>query len=146
TRDFLIFYTLVTLCKKHENDYLVLISQDDIFTTNDFFEKLLETKEISNLKLFSSIADFIKDFGPQFEFITAELLLENVDVAVVETEILKDSKCFPSYISQFYSEIDEADLPIFESLVIKKIDIHDFYVYKNYATGKFAINLSLRVD
>lgn len=146
TRDFLIFFTLITLCKKHENDYLVLISQDDIFTTNEFFKKILESRKISNLKIYSSIADFIKDFGPQLEFISTELLLESVEMAEIEKELMKDIKCFPSYISQFYSEKDEKDVPDFQSLEIKKIDIHDFYVYKNYNTGKFALNLSLRVD
>ena len=37
TRDFLIFYTLVSLCKKNKSDYFVLISQDEIFINNDFF-------------------------------------------------------------------------------------------------------------
>lgn len=146
TRDFLIFFTLISLCKKHEDDHLVLISQDDIFTTNDFLKKILEIRKISNLKIYQSIADFIKDFGPQLEFITAELLLANVEIGEIEKELMGDIKCFPSYISQFYSKKDEKDVPNIESLEIKKIDIHDFYVYKNYDTGKFEINLSLKVD
>lgn len=146
TRDFLIFFTLVSLCKKHNDDHLVLISQDDIFTTNDFFKKVLEEKKITNLKIYQSIVDFIKDFGPQLEFVTEELLLANVDIKEIEKELLNDIKCFLSYISQFYSEKDENDLPNIESLKIKKINVHDFYVYKNYLTGKFKINLSLKVD
>lgn len=145
TRDFLIFYTLVTLCKEHNEDYLVLISQDEIFTTNDFFKKTLVSESVKNLKVYPSITDFIKDFGPKIEFITTELLLGTIDKNAIEQELLKDIKCFPSYVSQYYYEKKEKEVPEIESLILGELKIDDFYVVKDYKTNQLKVNVTIEV-
>ena len=146
TRDFLIFYTLCKLCKEHTEDYLVLISQDEIFKTNEFFKKTLISKKISNLKIYQSISDFLKDFGPKLGFITPEIILTNIDPTIIEKELLNDIKCFPSYVSQFYYEKKENEVPDIEKLEIKNIAVNDFYVVKDYKTEELKINVTLRVN
>ncbi|ESU20479.1 hypothetical protein FEDK69T_30030 [Flavobacterium enshiense DK69] len=146
TRDFLIFYTLVSLCKKNKSDYFVLISQDEIFINNDFFKKIITKDKITNLKIYQSISEFIKDFGPKLDFITQDLLLESIHLGEIEKELMNDIKCFPSYVSQFYSEKEGKEIPDIESLKIGKIEVHDFYVFKNYDTNTLTLNLSLKVN
>lgn len=146
TRDFIIFYTICELCKEHKEDYLVLISQDDIFTTNDFFKKLLVREKISNLKIYPSISDFLKDFGPKLEFITSETILKQIDPSIIEKELLNDIKCFPSYVSQFYYEKKESEVPDIEKLDVKNISVNDFYVVKDYKTNQLKLNVTLKVD
>lgn len=146
TRDFLIFHTLSELCEKHNEDYIVLISQDEIFTTNDFFKKLLVTQKISNFKIYQSISDFMKDFGPKLEFITPEAILENIDPSIIEKELLNDIICLPSYVSQFYYEKKENEVPEIEKLEVKNISVNDYYVVKDYETEDLKLNVTLRVD
>lgn len=145
TRDFLIFYTMFTLCQEHNEDYLVLISQDEIFTTNDFFKKTLTSEDINTFKVYPSIPDFIKDFGPKIEFITPELLLGTIDNNVVEKELMKDIKCFPSYVSQYYYEKKENEVPEIESLIIGEMKVDDFYVVKDYKTNQLKVNVTIEV-
>ena len=146
TRDFLIFYTLCELCKEHNEDYLVLISQDEIFKTNEFFKKILIREKINNLKIYQSISDFMKDFGPKLEFIKPKVILQSIDPSTIETELLNDIKCFPSYVSQFYYEKKEAEVPEIEKLEIKNITVNDYYVVKDYKTEELKLNVTLRVD
>lgn len=146
TRDFLIFYTICELCKEHKEDYLVLVSQDDIFTTNDFFKKLLVREKISNLKIYPSISEFLKDFGPKLEFITSEAILTQIDPSIIEKELLNDIKCLPSYVSQFYYEKKESEVPDIEKLDVKNISVNDFYVVKDYKTNQLKLNVTLKVD
>lgn len=146
TRDFLIFFTLIELCKVYTKDYLVLISQDDIFKTNEFFKKILIREKISNLKLYPSIADFLKDFGPKLEYITPEILLKQIDLSIIEKELKNDIKCFPSYISYYYYERAEGEVPDIENLEIKKINVNEFYVVKDYSNESLKVNVTLRVD
>lgn len=145
TRDFLIFYTLIKLCKQHSEDHLVLISQDEIFTTNDFFKKALISESVKNLKVYPSISDFIKEFGPKIEYITLELLLGIIDKSEIEKELLKDIKCFPSYVSQYYYEKKENEVPEIESLIIGELKIYDFYVIKDYKTNQLTVNVTIEV-
>lgn len=146
TRDFLIFYSLFELCKRHSDDYLVLISQDEIFKTNEFFKKILIREKINNFKIYQSISDFLKDFGPKIEFITPEVILEKIDSTIIEKELLNDIKCFPSYVSQFYYEKKENEVPDIEKLEIKNIAVNDFYVVKDYKTDELKLNVTLKVE
>jgi hypothetical protein len=145
TRDFLIFNSLISLCKEHPKDYLVLISQDKIFTTNDFFKNVIKREKITNLKFYESISFFLKDFGPKLEFITHELILNKIAGAKIEKELMKDIKCFPSYVSQYYYEKKDNEVPDIESLEVGKIRVHDFYVVKDYKTSNLSIIVSLEV-
>ena len=146
TRDFLIFYALCELCQEHGDDYLVFISNDDIFKTNEFFKKILTREKITNLRLYQSISDFLKDFGPKLDFITSEKILASVDPAIIENELRKDIKCFPSYISQFYLEKKEDEVPDVETLEIKNITVDEYYIAKDYKTEELKLNVTLKVD
>ena len=145
TRDFIIFISLIELCKSQPEDYAVLISNDNIFSTNDFFKKLLVREGINNLKAFGSISDFLKDFGPKLDYIDNDFVLKLIDRRIIEKELLSDIKCLPTYISEFYFVKGENDLPEIESLEIINIAIHNYYVVKDYSTNKLKINISLNV-
>ncbi|MCA2777456.1 MAG: hypothetical protein IM474_20105 [Microcystis sp. M135S2] len=145
TRDFLIFYTLCELCKKHSEDYLVLISEDDIFKSNKVFKKILIREKIYNLKIYKSISGFLKDFGPKIEFITPEVILAKIESAIIEKELLNGIKDFPSYVSQFYYEKSDDEVPDIEKLEIKSIAVNDFYVIKDYKTEELKLNVTLKV-
>lgn len=146
TRDFLILNTLISLCKEEEDDYIVFISADTIFYKNDFFKKRIELNNISNLKLYKSIPDFLKDFGPKFEFITPELILSSFDQSIIELELIKDIKCLPSYISKYYYDKKENEIPEIETLKINNILVNDYYVVKDYKTEQLKLNVFLKVD
>lgn len=146
TRDFIIFHTICQLCQEHKADYLVLVSQDDIFTTNDFFKKLLVRERINNLKIYPSISEFLKDFGPKLEFITSEAILKKIDPSKIKKELHNDIKCFPSHVSQFYYGKKESEVPDIEQLDIKSISVNDFYVVKDYKTNHLKLNVTLKVE
>jgi hypothetical protein len=146
TRDFLILNTLISLCREDDDDYIVLISADSIFYKNDFFKKNIEINKINNLKFYKSISDFLKDFGPKFEFITPELILSSFDHSVIESELFKDIKCLPSYISKYYYDKKEIEIPEIESLTINDIIVNDYYVIKDYKTEQLTLNVFLKVD
>jgi hypothetical protein len=124
----------------------VLISQDEIFTTNEFFKKILIREQVKNLKVYTSISDFLKDFGPKLDFITNEKLLAQIDDEVIRAELLNDIRCFPSYVSQYYYEKTDKEVPDIETLEIKKIEVHDHYVVKDYKKDLLKVNISVRVD
>jgi hypothetical protein len=146
TRDFLIYHTILSLCKEHKDDYVVLITNDDIFQTNAFFKRMAVREKIDNLKIFESIPEFVKDFGPKLDFVTPELILKNLDPAIIEKELLQDAKCFPSYVSQFYYQKKDSEVPDIENLEIKNIELKDHYIVKDYKTEKLKINATLKVN
>lgn len=146
TRDFLIYQTILSLCNEHRDDHIVLISNDDIFQTNDFFKRMAVREKIDNLKIFQSISEFVKDFGPKLDFVTPELILTNIDTAIIEGELLKDIKCFPSYISQFYYQKKEEEIPEIEKLDINNISLNDYYIVKDYKTEELKLNATLKVN
>lgn len=146
TRDFLIFYTICEICKVHEHDHVILISQDDIFKSNDFFKRILLREKISNFKTYESISSFLKDFGPKLDFITPDLILSKIHSIIIENELLKDIKCFPSYVSDYYYTSTYKEIPDIEKLEIKSISINNFYVIRDYKTDKLKLNVTLNVD
>ncbi|MGQ2984261.1 PIN domain-containing protein [Flavobacterium sp.] len=145
TRDFLILYSIINYCQKNQEDYVVLISQDDIFIKNEYFKALLTRKQIGNFRVFSSITDFIKDFGPKLDFIDEEFVLQFIDQNFIKSQLMENIKCLPSYISNFYFSTKEDDIPELKQLDILKVSVNDFYVVKNYNTEQLNITVSLRV-
>lgn len=145
TRDFLIFIDLVNYCQENLDEQVVFITNDEIFTVNEHFLNIKKEKSISNLHFFKSIPDFLKEFGPQFDFIDDTLILSLVPDEVVRAELLKDIKCFPSYVSKYYYDKKENEVPDIESLEIGNYSVYDSYVTKNLATEQFEIQFSLKV-
>lgn len=146
TRDFLIFYTLLKICKANKIDRVVLITNDKIFKTNEYFNELLKAEDIVNLTFYESIGDFFKDFGPKVEFVDEKFILKSVPKLLIKEELLNDIKCLPSYISEYYYQKLEEDTPNIETLTIKNIEVADYYIIKDYNHDKLKISFNLRVD
>ena len=146
TRDFLILNTILRLCEEEMDDHIVFITSDLIFYKNEFFKNTIESKKIKNLKFYKSISDFLKDFGPKFEFITSELILASFDNSIIESELINDIKCLPSYISKYYHDKKENEIPDIEKLEINNILVNDFYIIKDYKTEILKLNVFLKVD
>lgn len=49
-------------------------------------------KKIENLHFFKSISDFLKEFGPIFDFVNEELVLKSIKIAPHKDELLKRYK------------------------------------------------------
>jgi hypothetical protein len=145
TRDFLITHNLFVFCSNSKDNQVVFISDDAFFTENKFVQELKAKHKIQNLHVFRTIPDFLKEFGPQFEFVTEELVLGTVSKAKIESELQKDSTCFPSYVSRHYHETKPEDLPNIESLEIGDIRVHDYYVTKKLDSDNYLIQFSLAV-
>jgi len=145
TRDFLIAYNLFVFCSENKDEQIVFISEDGFFSENKFVQELKSKYDIQNLHVFKSIQDFLKEFGPQFEFVTEELVLGAVRTVDIESELQKDIKCFPSYISGYYYDKKIEDVPNIESLKIGEITVHDYYVTKKLNSESYLIQFSLAV-
>lgn len=145
TRDFLIAHDLLRFCQEQVGHEVVLISNDEFFSTNKHVLELINQNGIENFHVFKTISGFLKEFGPQFDFLSEKLVLSSVSVADVRKELMKDIKCFPSYVSKFYYDKKSKDVPDLESLEIKEISVHDFYVTKNLTSDTHTIQFSLAV-
>ncbi len=146
TRDYLIANDLIQFAISQEESQIVLITDDDFFTEHKHIQKVLAEKQIKNLHFFKTIPDFLKEFGPQFKFVNEEFVLSSVTEKEVKKELIKDIKCFPSYISGFYSDKDYAQTPDVKELTIKGIEVHDYYVTKNLAPDNYKIQFSLAIS
>ncbi|WEK20442.1 MAG: hypothetical protein P0Y49_04730 [Candidatus Pedobacter colombiensis] len=144
-RDFLIFYNLISLCQQDPEETVVLISQDKIFSLNEFFREQLKTHSIGNYKVYDSIAAFLADAGPKVNWLTKELIRAAIDPRLIEEEMANDVMCLPSYCSQYYYERGGEDLPPLEKLTIEGFEVKDFYVSKNEKSGKLVLNVDVSV-
>lgn len=115
------------------------------FLPHIYTSKKNKKKKIENLHFFKSISDFLKEFGPIFDFVNEELVLKSIKIDLIKDELLKDIKCFPGYVSGFYSDKEYEDIPEIETLEIKDLEIHDYYVIKNISRDTYTIQISLAV-
>lgn len=129
TRDFLILKTLILYAIENPKDKLVLISFDKIFRENKFFQKILKEANVKNLLVFDSIASYLNEFGYKFEFLTDDLVLKSINIKSIEKELLKDIKCLPSYIVDYYNTPEY--VPDLQEYKIDEIKIFEYYVYSN---------------
>ena len=144
-RDFLIFYNLLEICTDDKERTIVLISQDKIFRENSFFMDELQSRKITNLKVYESIPEFMALAGTKVEWLTREILKQHINEEVIYLELLNDVSCLPSYISHYYSEKDDEDLPSLKKLVIQSVCTEDFYVYRTKEDNQLHLNVDLRV-
>lgn len=145
TRDLLIAKDLIDFANGNKESQIILISDDDFFTTHIHVQEKIKKKKIENLHFFKSISDFLKEFGPIFDFVNEELVLKSIKIDLIKDELLKDIKCFPGYVSGFYSDKEYEDIPEIETLEIKDLEIHDYYVIKNISRDTYTIQISLAV-
>jgi len=145
-RDFLIFYSLMSTCKDSLDESFILISKDKIFQENSFFKEQLKLNSIDNLSVYESIPAFLAFAGPKVEWLTNELILENIDPSVIEEELLNDITCLPGYISKYYLERDGSDIPGIEKLTIEDYEILDFYLHAQPTSGQLKVNVDVSVS
>lgn len=145
-RDFLIFYTLLSACQENPDETFVLISKDRIFQENDFFKRQLRLNSIENLIIYDHIAAFLSDVGPKVPWLTNEIIYAAIDPIVFERELMDDIGSLPSYISNYYYDNSENEMPSLEKLTINKYEILDFYVYPHPDTEVLMVNVDVRVS
>ena len=145
TRDYLIAKDLIDYASKDSESQIVLISEDEFFTSHTYIQHLIDVGGITNLHFFKSISEFLKEFGPQFDFVNDELVLKAISIDEIRTELLKDIKCFPSYVTGFYSDKEYEEIPEIEDLKVNDIKIQDYYVTKNISPDTYSIQISLAV-
>lgn len=135
TRDFLIWLTAIREAQVHIDDQVILISNDKIFRESTYFNQILIDLELSKrLFVYTSIADVLNKFGVQYDFLTSDIILENIPKTKIEREIKKELNSFPSYISGLFYHTRK-------KFVVEKFDIDDiqvdsFYSFKDIDTGK----------
>lgn len=126
TRDFLIWNNLLNLASERKKDTFIFISRDKIFNENKFFRKLLSDRNLKNVIIIESIPKYLSDYGLQIEFLNKKIVLNSVEKSVIETNLLKDIDCFPSYVSNYYNRIKP---PKNKSFEILDIQVYDYYTY-----------------
>lgn len=146
TRDYMIASDVLNFCVANKTNDVVLISDDDFFHSNKYIQELQSRLKVENLHVFKNIPDFLKEFGPQFDFVNDNLVLAAIDEKEISNEILKDIKAFPGYVSDYYIDKDEKEIPEIETLEIKSMNVHDFYVTKKLKSDEFTIQFSIAVS
>lgn len=135
TRDFLIWLTVITEANKNKNDQIILITNDKIYTENEYFKDLIDELKLNKRVLvFDSISDVLNRFGEQYDFLNSELILSKISKSKIEKEIKKDINSFPSYISEIYYHTRKKF--IIENFEIEKIEIDSYYAFKEIETSK----------
>ena len=148
TRDLLIFLTILHACiesRTYRGEFHVLITDDKIFSTNSFFKRLLVDEKVANFKTYSSIAEFLKDYGPKLDYITPEKALAAVDKSMIKKELLKDINSLPSYVSGYYNHVSKSKVPKLETLEINDIKISVYYIYRDFESGALHIHIAVTV-
>jgi len=144
TRDYLILKTLIQYALDYPKDKVVLITNDKIFTENQFFSKVIESSKIKNLTILDSIASYMNEFGYKYDFLNDELVLKSINPDLIKREILKDITCLPSYIIQDYN--DSEKVPELQECKIDEIKIYEYYAYRNEKEKlKIAISILVRI-
>jgi hypothetical protein len=129
TRDYLIWLNALSAAKLYSNNRIILISEDKIFAENIYLFKLKEKHSIKHLELYKSISSFLAVYGFKSEKLTMELILKNIPIDVIKTELLKDKDSIPSHISNFYySERKKFKLEKFE---LQDVRVDEFYSHKD---------------
>ncbi len=146
TRDFLIFSDLISFSQSNRQEEFVFISEDAFFTEHRHVQEVIKEQKVKNLHFFKNISDFLKEFGPHFDFINEELVWASVAEKEIKKEILQDIDSFPGYISYYLHNLKGKQIPKNETLEIKTVKVHDFYVTKNLTSESYNIQFSLAVS
>jgi hypothetical protein len=129
TRDYLIWLNAITAAKMDVEAQVMLISDDKIFTENDFFQQIKTEHEIVNLEVYKNIPAFLSIYGFRSPALTSELILANIPTAMLQAELLKGKDDIPRYISHFY-DYRERDFKL-EDLSVGEKRVEAFYAHKN---------------
>lgn len=137
TRDFLIFLSAIGIAKEYPKDQIVIISNDSIFSTNDYFKELLNKHKINNIRIFPSIANFLAEYSQKVDFVTSESLVNLITKEEIKSQIEKDIDSIPSHISKFYYSVRRKfKVDQFQVLDIK---VENHYSYKDLDTNDVRI-------
>ncbi len=145
TRDFLIFLTLFSLARENTSIRIVFISKDKIFKENQFFKEYLFENKCSNIDFFDSIASFLKEYGPNFDFITDKFLLKIIPKEEIKDTIYQQQEEIIRGISKIYDIRKKSDLPRLELLSIEDFVIDNFYTFKDLNEERVKIILRIGV-
>lgn len=89
---------------------------------------------------------FSKRIWTNIRLCKRRISFKTIKIDLIKDELLKDIKCFPGYVSGFYSDKEYEDIPEIETLEIKDLEIHDYYVIKNISRDTYTIQISLAVQ
>ena len=137
TRDFLIFLAAIQIAGEYPEDQIVIISNDNIFTSNEYFKELLDKYEVKNIRIFQSIAGFLSEYSQKVDFVTPESLTNLISKDEIKWQIEQDIDSMPSHISRFYYSIRRKFKV--EQFQVLDIKVTDFYSYKDLDSNELRI-------
>jgi hypothetical protein len=143
TRDYLIWLNTLAAAKLYPDYKIILISEDKIFTDNNYLKGIRDKHSVKNLEIYKNISNFLSIYGFQSDKITNEILLKHIPIEVVKKELLKDKDSIPSHISNFYyTTRKKFKLEHFE---IQDIKVDEFYSHKDVESNQVKIIAHVQV-
>lgn len=143
TRDYLIWRSTLKIASTIDNDQVILISNDKIFASNYFFEKMKKEEGIKNLAHYNSIASFLSVYGFKSENLNKQLILDSIPKDLIRKELLDHKDAILSYISKFYWQ-SNFKLEI-ESLKVQGLEVVSLYAHKDQETNLINVTTNVRV-
>lgn len=129
-RDYFLFKSIQNECHQEEGSEIIFITRDKIFTESKDFNALIPV----NLKIFSSIAEFLQAYGFKLDFLTPELVLSYFKDYNFETILQPFAKDFfrgDSFLTNNLSAL------IVDQFDVKFRKIKNLYSYKDISSSKY---------
>jgi len=143
TRDYLIWLNTLAAASYYNDDKIILISDDKIFTENSHFKKIKDKYAIKNLEIYKNISSFLGIYGFQNDKLTNYFLLQYIPIKVIKRELIKDKDSIPSHISRFYYFTRRKfKLETFE---IQDVKVEEFYSHKDVENNQVKIIAHVQV-
>jgi|EndMetStandDraft_4_1072995.scaffolds.fasta_scaffold01036_7 hypothetical protein len=137
TRDFLIWLSTLFAAMQYPDHMIVLISEDRIFSENEYFRRMMAQHEVEHVQVYKNIPAFLNVFGFRSAILTAEMILRTIPIELIKKELLDQKDAIPSHISRFYYHTKRSfHLEEFE---LQGIWVDSFYAHKDILTGKVEI-------
>lgn len=144
TRDYLIWLSLLFSAYNNDEDQVIFISDDRIFTENGYFKDVAAHYKISNVKVFTSISAFLSIYGFKSPDLTADVILNAIPIEPISEALLEHKNDIPSHISRFYYHT-ERDFKL-ELYALKGIRLQSFYAHKDLENDEVAIIAHVMAD
>jgi hypothetical protein len=144
TRDLLIWLNVICLAKNYNEDQIILISKDRIFSENIVLDNIRKNHGAQKINVIESISNYLKEFGFNSSHITSDNILKAIPIEVIKEELIKNKDSIPSHISRFYNNVNrEFKLEHFN---LGEIKIEEFYGHKDSKTKKVKIIAHVLID
>ena len=130
TRDYLIWESVIYVAKRRTESKVILISKDNIFQDNKYFQKRLLDENLRNIEVFTDIPNLLKTYGFQIDFLTNEMILEKISEENIKRKLTHRPGDMLSYVSECYNN-DNCKSELID-ITIESIEMDKFYTYKEF--------------